>query len=194
MTTLLDLERALAAATPGPWKYEPERYSARCVIGIKPRDDRWLAHFQPEMQGEENGQLVVLVINTLPDLLAALTEDELREIEAAYAEWRDAEEEFSDGLVKTYRNVPRLCAALREAWREIESHKKTGRARDILGGGMIQGIVSAENELEALRSRLAAAEAVVEAVKACQGELMHVPFIGRVFDAVMACDAQRGRG
>ena len=55
LDTMLDLCKR---ATPGPWHYEAERYSAKHVIGIKPIDDRWLAHAQPEFNGKNNGQLI----------------------------------------------------------------------------------------------------------------------------------------
>ncbi len=55
----LDKLRAIVdAATPGPWNYENERYSSRCVIGLKPQDDRWLAHCQPALNGEANGAFI----------------------------------------------------------------------------------------------------------------------------------------
>lgn len=66
VSRLRELERA---ATPGPWHYEDERYSARCVIGVKPIDDRWVAHAQPAFNGEVNGKLIAAVRNALPLLL-----------------------------------------------------------------------------------------------------------------------------
>lgn len=67
--TLEEMRKLEKSATAGPWEYEPERYSALCVIGIKPRDDRWLAHCQPMLNGEANGQLIVSSRNLLPLLL-----------------------------------------------------------------------------------------------------------------------------
>lgn len=43
-------------ATQGEWKHEIERYSAKHVIGMKPIDDRWIAHCQPEFNGFSNAQ------------------------------------------------------------------------------------------------------------------------------------------
>lgn len=67
-----DCERKAAAATPGPWKYECERYSAKCVIGLKPEDDRWVGHFQPEFNGENNAKHTIQAVNSQTKLIAAL--------------------------------------------------------------------------------------------------------------------------
>lgn len=53
------------------WKYEPERYSARCVVGHE-IDDRWIAHFLPEWNGEANANLAVTTRNALPEIIAVL--------------------------------------------------------------------------------------------------------------------------
>jgi len=55
--------------TSGPWHYEDERYATKCVIGVE-NDDRWVAHCQPEFNGEANGRLIAAA----PDLLFALEE------------------------------------------------------------------------------------------------------------------------
>jgi len=55
--------------TSGPWHYEDERYATKCVIGVE-NDDRWVAHCQPEFNGEANGRLIAAA----PDLLFALDE------------------------------------------------------------------------------------------------------------------------
>ncbi len=65
-------EKALEGVTDGPWEYEDERYSSRCVIGIKPRDDRWLAHAQPSMNGERNGRFIAQSRTLVPELVEAL--------------------------------------------------------------------------------------------------------------------------
>lgn len=56
---LTKLKADAKAATNLVWRYEAERYSAKCVIGVKPNDDRWLAHCQPEFNGEANGTHIV---------------------------------------------------------------------------------------------------------------------------------------
>ncbi len=61
--------------------------------------------------------------------------------------------------------LPKLISALRDSWREIENHKRTGRARDILGGGMAHGLLAADAEIDALRAKLAAAEKVAAAAR-----------------------------
>lgn len=64
-----DIARLCAEATSAPWNYEPERYSSRCVIGIKPRDDRWVAHCQPALNGEANGLFISAARTYLPLLV-----------------------------------------------------------------------------------------------------------------------------
>jgi hypothetical protein len=54
------------------WVYEDERYSAKCVIGNKPHDDRWIAGFQPEFNGEINARLAVALRNAFPALAAVI--------------------------------------------------------------------------------------------------------------------------
>jgi len=56
--TLTKLREIAMAATQGQWKYEDERYSAKCVIGMRPEDDRWLASCQPEFNGRSNGKYI----------------------------------------------------------------------------------------------------------------------------------------
>lgn len=56
--TLSELRKIAEAATPGPWNHEHERYSAKNVIGIRPRDDRWIGHCQPEFNGHANAEYI----------------------------------------------------------------------------------------------------------------------------------------
>lgn len=56
--TLSELRKLAQSATSGNWNYEYERYSARCVIGVKPVDDRWIAHCQPELNGDNNAKFI----------------------------------------------------------------------------------------------------------------------------------------
>ena len=73
MKPLEELLEIAKSATPGPWNYEPERYSAMCVIGIKPIDDRWIAHCQPEFNGQQNGRFIATFNpQTVIDLITQL--------------------------------------------------------------------------------------------------------------------------
>jgi len=54
--TLTKLREIAMAATQVRWKYVDEQYGAKCVIGMKPEDDRWIAHCQPELRGRSNGK------------------------------------------------------------------------------------------------------------------------------------------
>ncbi len=67
---LEEMEKRAEAATPGPWTFEDERYSAKCVVGLKPRDDRWVAHFQPELNGQNNGRFSAHARTDMPRLIA----------------------------------------------------------------------------------------------------------------------------
>jgi hypothetical protein len=72
---LKDLEEKANAATPGPWDHEAERYSAKNVIGIKGRDDRWIAHFQPEFNGFNNAEFLAAANpDTIKKLIAVIRE------------------------------------------------------------------------------------------------------------------------
>lgn len=66
---ILDELLALEKEATKNWVYEGERYSALCVIGNKPHDDRWIAHFQPAFNGEANGQFAVAIRNAAPILI-----------------------------------------------------------------------------------------------------------------------------
>lgn len=72
------------AATEGPWNYESERYSALCVIGVKPFDDRWIAHCQPEFNGQHNGRFIAHSRQAVPSLANAVLElcQRVEELEA----------------------------------------------------------------------------------------------------------------
>ena len=80
MTPLEKLAVIVKARTEPPWNYEDERYSARCVIGLKPVDDRWLAHCQPGLNGEANGKFIA-TMGTLADLMldVCIGADNIRE-------------------------------------------------------------------------------------------------------------------
>lgn len=65
-------EALCEAATSGPWNHEHERYSAKNVIGIKPRDDRWLASCQPEFNGHDNADFIAQSRTSLPQALKLL--------------------------------------------------------------------------------------------------------------------------
>jgi len=56
---LTKLKADAEAVTNLAWRYEAERCSAKCVIGLTPSEDRWLAHCQPEFDGEANGTHIV---------------------------------------------------------------------------------------------------------------------------------------
>lgn len=81
-----------AAAVSSPWNYEAERYSAEHVIGIKPRDERWLGHFQGLMSGGANGKLTVAMRNSWTAALdvieaAAATLERQTDYQARWAMW-----------------------------------------------------------------------------------------------------------
>lgn len=65
---LTKLREIAKARTQGKWRYEPERYSAKCVIGLH-GDDRWIANCLPEWNGEFNGHFIVEMANHIDALL-----------------------------------------------------------------------------------------------------------------------------
>lgn len=67
-------EAKRAATHDGRWSYEYERYSARCVIGLKPNDDRWICHFHPEFLGEQSALFVVHAANESDKLVSICRE------------------------------------------------------------------------------------------------------------------------
>ena len=69
---ITDLEELEKKATLGEWGHEEERYSARNVIGVRPNDDRWIVHCQPEFNGYGNAEFIAHSRNALPKLLAAM--------------------------------------------------------------------------------------------------------------------------
>lgn len=111
LPTLEELDQVEKAATPD-WVYEPERYSALCVVGIKPRDDRWLAHFQPEMNGGRNGQCAVASRNSLRALLdIAFAARELAKLRARLVRGATGmirlESDIVENLVRAVEAFPR---------------------------------------------------------------------------------------
>lgn len=69
---ITDLEELEKKATLGEWRHEEERYSARNVIGVRPNDDRWIVHCQPEFNGYGNAEFIAHSRNAIPRLLAAM--------------------------------------------------------------------------------------------------------------------------
>lgn len=65
---LEQLREIASNKTKAQWVYEPERYSAKCVIGQQ-GDDRWIAHFLPEGNGEANAKFSVTMANHIDALL-----------------------------------------------------------------------------------------------------------------------------
>jgi hypothetical protein len=76
MTWLSTLKRVVGARTRLPWSYEDERYSARCVIGAKPADDRWVATCQPAFNGEANGRFIALAGTIADEVVDLIVEVE----------------------------------------------------------------------------------------------------------------------
>lgn len=89
------LQKIAEKATSGPWNYEAERYSAKCVIGIKPRDDRWIASFQPAFNGEANG---VFCSTFNPAQCLQLLED-LRKCIEAMDKTRSRADDYADSYL-----------------------------------------------------------------------------------------------
>jgi hypothetical protein len=126
MTPDLDtLEKLARGATSGPWNYEAERYSAKCIIGVKPTDDRWLAHCQPEFNGEANARFICAANpQTILSLIAALRKaesglEEARQIQRDQA-WRTCRRtcEFRHRHIhsaecnEAFKNIDRIAASL----------------------------------------------------------------------------------
>lgn len=65
---LEELREIARSRTAGEWRYEAERYSAKCVIGLT-NDDRWVATCQPEFNGESNGKMIVAMSKHIDALL-----------------------------------------------------------------------------------------------------------------------------
>lgn len=71
-----ELRKLAENATPGPWRYYDEWYSAKCTIGDRSRFDQWIATFQPEFNGEANGRFlqaagpdrILSILNTIDEL------------------------------------------------------------------------------------------------------------------------------
>jgi len=105
-------------ATQGEWFYETERYSARCLIGQKPLgEDRWIAHFQPEFNGENNAQYAA---TACPHNLIPLLE--------RYIELEKLAEKMADylGLLNTGTNMgmPRTSGYLCKEWQKFKESVK----------------------------------------------------------------------
>jgi hypothetical protein len=74
LSTWIEETKAICEKATPNWNYEAERYSAKCVIGNRPDDDRWIASFQPEFNGEDNAQFAVYARTALPKALKIIEE------------------------------------------------------------------------------------------------------------------------
>lgn len=74
----------------GNWSHEPERYSAKNVIGIKPFDDRWIASCHPEFNGHNNAEFIAYAANYFDRMLDIA--ESVKEFEDIFNEdeWPDA--------------------------------------------------------------------------------------------------------
>lgn len=110
----LELDKA---GTPGPWNHEQERYSAKNVIGVKPRYDQWIAHCLPEFNGDDNADLIAAYRDMAPRLAKALEVavkvlDEYADIENWHssekygeAPWSTCDQDAKDALTE----IERIC-------------------------------------------------------------------------------------
>lgn len=105
-TLLEEASRLDREATPA-WKYEAERYSAKCVIGIKPYDDRWIANYQPEVNGENNALFSVFTRNHLSQFISIIRAQ------------REALEHIKDAYMGTSASVARIVESTIEKCDQI---------------------------------------------------------------------------
>lgn len=80
----------------GRWKYECERYSAKDIVGID-NDDRWIAHFQPEFNGQANAKFAAYC-GTHADAIIERIEKLEKVAEAAKAFSKTPLEDFRGGV------------------------------------------------------------------------------------------------
>lgn len=171
------------AATPGPWNFEDERYSAKCVIGIKPRDDRWIAHAQPEMNGEGNGNFIAHARTDLPRCL-----DEIERLRQEVTEWENEGE-----------RVRADYAALREALDTYAQFSDSGEVA-LVSGRLARDVLSQPNpgaplleELALLRAAATTAHAFFE-MRGRRGQLgSPKEVIAKRDAAIQAIDAWRAK-
>ena len=154
MKPLEELLEIAKSATPGPWNYEPERYSAMCVIGIKPIDDRWIAHCQPEFNGQQNGQFIATFNpQTVIDLITQL-KDAQGEID-----WRkDNYYKLDDVNCKLNERIVKLEQRLKDVQVEIKNlntfNTQFTRADKRSWGDLFNEITQLKQDIEKLKKRI----------------------------------------
>ena len=148
MKPLEELLEIAKSATPGPWNYEPERYSAMCVIGIKPIDDRWIAHCQPEFNGQQNGQFIATFNpQTVIDLITQLKDAqvEIKSLNTFNTQFTRADKRSWGGL---YIQVEQLEQRLKDAQGEIDWRKDNYYKLDDVNCKLNERIVKLEQRLK----------------------------------------------